>query len=164
MKIRHLIGLVGALTLLFSGCGDDGGDETSEGDSSSQSDSDTSDSGSDTGGADDTSDAPSTIDPDDLDAGESAFDAVVPEQCEFLYDLSAAIGLAATGQIDASQFSEDEAPEEVRGDVEVLIDAFTSYDPTNPASGQVFASAEFEKASENIGNFVEANCEPANGN
>lgn len=164
MKTRYLIGPLAVLALLFAGCGDDGGDETGEDASSSQTDSDSSGTGSDSDGTSDSSDAPSTVDPDDLATGEGAFDAIVPEQCEFLFDLSAAVGLAATGQIDASQFSKDEAPEEVRGDVEVLLDAFTSYDPTNPASVQVFTSGEFQQASENISSFVEENCEPAAGN
>lgn len=159
MTIRRLLGVLAVLALFFTGCSDDDGD-SSDSDSSSQ-DSGSSDSG-DSGSDSSSGDTASTIDPEDLDAGEEAFDSIVPDECEFLFDLSAAIGLAATGQVDAAQFSADEAPSEVRDDVETLIDAFNQYDPTDPiGSGQALASEDVQQASENISNFVEQNCDPA---
>lgn len=149
MKTRQLLGALATFTLLLTACGGDDGDE----------------SGSDSGDTGQDSENPTvTVDPGDLDAGEDAFDAVVPDECEFLFDLSTAIGLAATGQVDASEFSAEEAPEEVRADVEVMVEAFNTYDPTNPSTGQVFASGEFEQASNNISAFVDANCDPDGGN
>jgi hypothetical protein len=149
MRTRQLLGTLAALTLLLTACGGDDGDE----------------SGSDSGDTGQDSESPAvTVDQDDLDVGEDAFDSVVPDECEFLFDLSTSIGLAATGQVDAGEFSAEEAPEEVRGDVEVMVEAFNAYDPTDPSTAQVFASGEFEQASDNISAFVEANCDLDGGN
>ena len=93
---------------------------------------------------------------------EEAFVSAVPDECEFLFDLSTAIAMAATGQVDAEQFSADEAPEEVRDDVETLVEAFDRYDPSDPiGSGQALASEDVRQASDNISSFVEQNCDPA---
>jgi hypothetical protein len=146
MRIRHLIAIVTIPALTLAACGDDD-ESTDESDTSAE--------------VDEGTDVESTIDvdPDDLDAGEEAFDAVVPEQCEFLFDLSVAVGLAASGQVDPSDFSVDDAPDEVRDDVQVMVDAFVDYDPTNPSTAEVFASDEFSEASDNVAAFVEANCD-----
>lgn len=157
MKIRHLIALLAIPTLAVSlaACSSDDGDQAAdEPDQTTEVDG-TADLDEGTDG-----DTSVEVDPDDLDAGEDAFDAVVPEQCQFLYDLSVSVGLAATGQLDASQFSVDDAPGEVKDDVQVMVDAFSAYDPTDPSSAQIFSSGEFEEASNNIGAFVEANCDP----
>jgi hypothetical protein len=160
MTIRRLFGVLAVLALFFTGCSsDDSESGDSSSDSSAQSDSQESGgSGSDSGSGD----TSSTIDPDDLDAGEEAFDSAVPEECQFLFDLSASIGLAATGQVDSDRFSADEAPAEVRDDVETLIDAFSQFDPSDPiGSGQALASEDIQQASDNIASFVEENCAPA---
>jgi hypothetical protein len=159
MTIRRLLGVLAVLALFFTGCSDDDS-SSSDADGSSQ-DSGSSDPG-DSGSGSDGGDTSSTIDPEDLDAGEEAFDSAVPDECEFLFDLSTAIATAATGQVDAEQFSADEAPEEVREDVETLVEAFNQYDPSDPiGSGQAFAGEDVRQASENISSFVEQNCDPA---
>jgi hypothetical protein len=154
MKIRHLIALLAAFMLAGSACSSDDGDETTaESDSATEADGNGSDGGSDV-------DTSVEVDPEDIDAGEEAFDSVVPEECQFLYDLSVSVGLAATGQVDADEYSVDDAPSEVRDDVQVMIDAFSAYDPADVSSAQVFGSDEFEEATNNIEAFVDTNCDP----
>lgn len=156
MTVRRLLAVLAVLALFFAACGDDGGLVESANESSGE-DSSSSDSGSEIDPAD--------IDLDDIDLGDlegadDFVDAFLPEGCEFFFDFTVAIGLAFGGQDDLSSFKASDAPEEVRDDVQTVLDA------VQDASGQgglitALSDPAVEDALDNIDTFATANCELA---
>lgn len=170
MRMRTLgaATLAGLLSLGLAACGDDdgGGDETGLEDVDSG---DAGDEGGDT-----------TVDLGDV-AGLSG-------ECEVFAEAALAFGAAFGGAegedvdfndlADAMEEFADEAPDEIRGDIEVLAEAYARFaaefgdldfnDPnafTDPEvqarlaeAGEIFSSAEVTEASENLSAYTEANC------
>jgi len=181
MRTRRLgaILLAGALSAGLAACGDDGGDDEGTaledvgGGDGEETTTTESSGGDDTG----------TTDLEDLED-------VLTGECAFMVEAAAAFGAAFTGAGDqsfddvAAGFGElaDEAPDELRDDIEVLAEAFQEFadligdvdlsdpnafqDPEVQAAfaeaGEIFDSPEVTEANENFTAFVEENC-PAAG-
>lgn len=172
---RRMAGLALASVLAFGGlaaCGDDGGD-----DDVALEDVEGEDTGSGSGsGTEDTSET--TIDLGDIEG--------LSGECEVFAEAAAAFGAAFSGG-ESSDFGDladamaefaDEAPEEIRGDIEVLAEAYATFaeefgdlDFSDPESfndpevaqrlaeaGEIFNSPEVAEANENLTAFTEENC------
>ncbi len=162
MTVRRLLAVFAVLALFLAACGDDGGGlaETATEPSGDDSSSSGSEGGSGSGDADPGDIDLGDIDPGDLEAADDFIDAFLPEDCEFFFDFTIAVGLAFGGQDDLSSFKTSDAPEEVRDDVQTVLDAIEDA----PDQGGLFTALsdpEVEDALENIEAFATANCELA---